>query len=127
LANLLYLLHTRYFAARDSLRSYTPYCKTQENNCKTITKEFKAQLEEKDKRIKELQNNNEILIKQLEKKEPDLQLVRIKDLQEYNETLKKELEDYKQMHNNYMLQVQTIINQKAIEAQRTQKPFWKFW
>ena len=50
------------------------------------------------------------------------------------ETLKRELtkagqdkEDLKQMHNNYMLQVQTLINQKAIEAPGTKKRFWKFW
>lgn len=47
----------------------------------------------------------------------------IKELQGHNETLKKELEkasqdkeDLKNMHNNYFLQVQTLINQKAIGA-----------
>ena len=41
----------------------------------------------------------------------------------HNETLIKELDkagqdkdDLKSMHNNYMLQVQKLINQKAIEA-----------
>ena len=53
--------------------------------------------------------------------------VRVEELQDHNETLKKELEDYKKMHNNYMLQVQTILNQKAIEAPGTQKPWWRFW
>jgi len=49
-------------------------------------------------------------------------------LREYNETLKGELEksnkreeDLKQMHNNYFLQVQTLINQKAIEAHGAKK------
>jgi hypothetical protein len=51
---------------------------------------------------------------------------RITDLQSHNETLKKELEDNKQMHNNYMLQVQTIINQRAIEAPEKKKWF-EFW
>ena len=46
-------------------------------------------------------------------------------MQDHNETLKKEHEDYKQMHNNYMMQ--TIINQKAIEAPGTKKPWWQFW
>ena len=53
--------------------------------------------------------------------------VRVEELQDHNETLKKGLEDYKKMHNNYMLQVQTILNQKAIEAPGTKKPWWRFW
>ena len=53
--------------------------------------------------------------------------VRVEELQDHNETLKKELEDYKTMLNNYMLQVQTILNQKAIEAPGAKKPWWRFW
>jgi hypothetical protein len=55
-------------------------------------------------------------------------------LKEYNVTLKEELvksgqreEDLKQMHNNYFMQVQTLINQKSIEAQGAKKPWWKIW
>jgi hypothetical protein len=51
---------------------------------------------------------------------------RIKDLQGHNETLKKELETLQSMHNNYMLQVQPIINQRAIEEPKTKKLF-EFW
>jgi len=36
-------------------------------------------------------------------------------------------EDLKNMHNNYFLQVQTLINQKAIEAPGAKKPWWQFW
>jgi len=36
-------------------------------------------------------------------------------------------EDLKQMHNNYFLQVQTLINQKAIEAPGAKKKWWQFW
>lgn len=61
----------------------------------------KARLEEKEK--------------QLEEKEGHI------------DTLKKELEDLKAMHNNYMLQVQTLINQKAIDAPGNKKPWWKIW
>jgi hypothetical protein len=45
------------------------------------------------------------------------------------ETLKKELDDIKAIHNNYMLQMQTLINQRALEppAAEKKKPFWKFW
>jgi len=48
-------------------------------------------------------------------------------LKDYNDSLKKELEDLKSMHNNYMLQMQTLINQKAIEAPGAKKPWWQFW
>jgi hypothetical protein len=48
-------------------------------------------------------------------------------LKDYNDSLKKELEDLKSMHNNYMLQMQTLINQKAIEAPGAKKPWWRFW
>lgn len=51
---------------------------------------------------------------------------RIKDLQTHNDTLKKELETIQSMYNNYMLQVQTIINQRAIEEPRNKKWF-EFW
>jgi hypothetical protein len=48
-------------------------------------------------------------------------------LKDYNDSLKKELEDLKSMHNNYMLQMQTLINQKAIEAPGARKAWWRFW
>lgn len=86
--------------------------------------ELTAKIEEKDTKIKDLAK--EIENQPSNKEIPYLQ-DRIKDLQEYNETLKKELEDHKQMHNNYMLQVQTIINQRAIEEPGAKKPWWQFW
>jgi len=59
---------------------------------------------------------------------------RLEELKAHNETLKAELEkssqreeDLKQMHNNYFLQVQTLINQKAIEAPGAKKKWWQFW
>ena len=55
-------------------------------------------------------------------------------LREYNETLKKELEkagqdkeDLKKTFDNYMIQVQTLINQKAIEASGAKKAWWRIW
>lgn len=63
---------------------------------------LKARLEEKDKLI-------ETLNVDIEKAERDK-------------------EDLKNTYNNYFLQVQTLINQKAIEAPgEKKKPFWKFW
>ena len=49
------------------------------------------------------------------------------ELQAHNETLKQDLQDLKAMHNNYMLQVQSLINQRAIEAPNPKKQWWKFW
>ncbi|MCO5380753.1 MAG: hypothetical protein NHB15_00235 [Methanosarcina barkeri] len=55
------------------------------------------------------------------------------ELEKHNTTLKEELDkashdkkDLKQMHNNYFLQVQTLINQKAIKAPGGKKPWYKF-
>jgi len=48
-------------------------------------------------------------------------------LNDHIATLKKELEDIKNMHTNYMMQVQTLINQKSIEAPGAKKPWWRFW
>ena len=53
--------------------------------------------------------------------------VKSEELEKHTETLKKELEDIKSVHNNYMLQMQTLINQKAIEAPGAKKPWWRFW
>lgn len=51
----------------------------------------------------------------------------LEDKEKHIETLKKELEDNKATHNNYMFQIQTLINQKAIDAPGTKKSWWKFW
>ncbi len=59
---------------------------------------------------------------------------RAEDLHDHNETLKKELEkaerdkeDLKTTYNNSFLQVQTLINQKSIEAPGSKKSWWQFW
>ena len=50
-----------------------------------------------------------------------------KIFKEYNITLKQELEDTKELHRNYMLQMQTLITQKQIEAPGAKKSWWRFW
>jgi predicted nuclease with TOPRIM domain len=57
----------------------------------------------------------------------------IETLKIHNVTLKAELEksnhdkdDLKETHKNYMIQMQTLINQKSIEAPGVKK-WWKFW
>ncbi len=59
---------------------------------------------------------------------------RYEELERHNETLKTELlkagqdkEDLKTTFNNYFIQVQTLINQKAVEAPGGKKPWWRFW
>jgi len=58
----------------------------------------------------------------------------VETLKIHNETLKAELEkagqdkdDIKKTFDNYMVQVQTLINQKAIEAPGNKKTWWRFW
>ena len=58
----------------------------------------------------------------------------VETLKIHNETLKAELEkagqdkdDIKKTFDNYMVQVQTLINQKAIEAPGAKKHWWRFW
>jgi chromosome segregation ATPase len=56
------------------------------------------------------------------------------EIKEHNDTLKAELnkaerdkEDLKVTYANYFTQVQTLINQKAIEAPGAKRPWWRFW
>lgn len=56
------------------------------------------------------------------------------ELAKYNLALVGELEqahrdkgDIKNLYDNYMRQMQTLIQQKAIKAPGEKKPFWKFW
>jgi hypothetical protein len=57
------------------------------------------------------------------------------ELEKHNQTLKEELakaernkENLRVTYANYFVQVQTLINQRAIEAPREKKrPWYKFW
>ena len=56
------------------------------------------------------------------------------ELEKHNETLKAELrstsqreQDLKKTFDNYMVQVQSLINQKVIEVPGAKKPWWRFW
>lgn len=70
---------------------------------------------------------------ELEIKLGDMQDI-INEKDKHIETLKDELnkaerdkEDLKVTYANYFTQVQTLINQKAIEAPGAKKPWWRFW
>ena len=64
--------------------------------------------EEKDNRINGLEKEIEALLMELKKTNQDK-------------------EDLKTTHTNYMMQMQTLINQKAIEVTGAKKPWWRFW
>jgi hypothetical protein len=63
--------------------------------------ELKARIEEKDKQIEEKER--------------------------HIETLQRDLENSQETHRNYMMQIQTLITQKQIEAPGAKKPWWRFW
>lgn len=59
---------------------------------------------------------------------------RSEELEKHNSTLKGELEKAhrdkettQNLYDNYMRQMQTLIQQKAIEAPGEKKKWWKFW
>ena len=52
---------------------------------------------------------------------------RLEEAQNQIEDLKKDKEDLIEMYNKHVLQVQTLINQKTIEAPGAKKPWWRFW
>jgi len=90
---------------------------------------YKQSIEGYKKSITALQAENSYM------KESVIQLrARYEELERHNETLKRELdkagldkEVIQNLYNNYMLQMQTLINQKAIEAPESKKPWYKFW
>jgi TolA-binding protein len=60
--------------------------------------------------------------------------VQLMEMQEHIETLKLDLDrsnknadDIKEMYMNHVLQVQSLINQRGIEALGVKKPWWRFW
>ncbi|HEY3361477.1 MAG TPA: hypothetical protein VGK06_06500 [Methanosarcina sp.] len=86
--------------------------------------------------VKESQDSN-----QMSQELPALK-ARLEEIERHNETLKnhndilkaeldraaQEKESIQNLYDNYMRQMQTLIQQKAIEAPgEKKKPFWKFW
>jgi len=117
-------------------------CILEANNANQI-EEYQNQIKEYEKRIEEYKHQIEEELNQINEYENligeysqkiEILLVENRIQTEYNATLKVDLdkasqreEDLKSMHNNYMLQMQTLITQKAIEAPGTKKPWWRFW
>jgi chromosome segregation ATPase len=87
-------------------------------------------------RINDLQTHNETLIRELEdlkRKEPEnenvLQLheARIKDLQDQIRTNQDQLKEKDEQLKAQAIHIQTLLNQKSIEAPGAKKPWWRFW
>lgn len=81
--------------------------------------ELGNKLEEEQKRTRELQRELEIKVEETQK--------RIKDLEKNIEKAERREIYLEEIHNNYMLQVQTLIKQKQILAPGENKPWWRFW
>jgi TolA-binding protein len=74
----------------------------------------------------ELGSNQEALGSNQEARVPEMEK-RLEEAQNQIEDLKKDKEDLIEMYNKHVIQVQTLINQKAIEAPGAKKPWWRFW
>lgn len=57
----------------------------------------------------------------------DLQDEQLKVKDEQLKAKDSQIENLQNSHNNYMLQMQTVLNQKAIEFPGAKKPWWQFW
>jgi chromosome segregation ATPase len=104
------------------------------------TQELEKRLEDEQRHNHELQSKTQELEKRLEDEQRHSQELqrklelRMEESQNQIRDLRKELEKaerrevyFEEMHNNYMMQVQTLINQKQIVAPGTKKPWWRFW
>lgn len=102
-------------------------------------REFGIRMEEMQKQIKDLQEEKLKLEKQQEEQKQSQELQRelelkieeaqrqIQDLQKGLEKAERRETYFEEMHNNYMMQMQTLINQKQIVAPGAKKPWWRFW
>lgn len=101
-------------------------------------RDLSARIESLEEQLKVKDKNIETLNQELEKAPDPIELAQMKtksdDLEKHNQTLNKELEKAHQdkdniqnLYDNYMRQMQTLIQQKAIEAPGNKKPWWKFW
>jgi len=71
----------------------------------------------------------QLIAQQLEDKE-----IRVLDLQAHNDTMKKEIDSFKdqliakdRQLEAQAIHLQTVLNQKAIEAPGAKKQWWRFW
>ncbi len=100
-------------------------------------RDLNSRIEILDEQLKGKDKHIETLNKELEKAPDPIELTQMKTksdgLEKHNQTLHRELEKAHQdkdniqnLYDNYMRQMQTLIQQKAIEAPGKKK-WWKFW
>jgi predicted RNase H-like nuclease (RuvC/YqgF family) len=98
----------------------------------------KEKLSELENQFEEMQREIEAYEEKLRTAPSPLEFAHLRtkseELEKHNDTLIRELEtaerdkeDLKTTYNNYFLQIQTLINQKVIEAPGAKKPWWRFW
>jgi hypothetical protein len=100
--------------------------------------QLRAISEELEKKIKDLEANlrkapDPVDTAKTQERLEGLQVVleeknnRINDLTKEIENTRQDQEAIQNLYDNYMRQMQTLINQKAIEVPGAKKPWWRFW
>jgi SMC interacting uncharacterized protein involved in chromosome segregation len=104
------------------------------NNCVSLGNDWENMGKQLEEAQKQIQVYEEKLRTAPDPSELSQLRARSEELERHNETLKQDIEraerdkeDLKTTYNNYFLQIQTLINQKAIEAPGAKKPWYKFW
>jgi hypothetical protein len=97
-----------------------------EPELKSSGKEQEIKIQELGNRVEEEQRRTQVLQRELEIKMEEAQK-QIKDLEKNIEKAERREIYLEEIHNNYMLQVQTLIKQKQIVAPGEKKPWWRFW
>jgi hypothetical protein len=111
-----------------------------ENRAEAIRLGLECLLQESQKNQKESQKNQEESIEKLKESNGNLResvstlKAQNSELEKHNITLKEELDkahqdkdELRNLYDNYMRQMQTLIQQKAIKAPGEKKIWWKFW
>jgi chromosome segregation ATPase len=88
--------------------------------------ESQGRIQESEKRLGDEQRQNQELQRELELRKEEAQ-TQITDLRKELEKAERREIYFEEMHNNYMMQVQTLINQKQIVAPGAKKSWWRFW
>jgi chromosome segregation ATPase len=90
------------------------------------SQELQSKIQEFEKRFEGEQRHNQELQRELELRKEEAQ-TQITDLRKELEKAERREIYFEEMHNNYMMQVQTLINQKQIVAPGAKKSWWKLW
>ena len=85
-----------------------------------------GKIQELEKLLEGEQRHNQELQTELELRKGEAQN-QITDLRKELEKAERREIYFEEMHNNYMMQVQTLINQKQIVAPGAKKSWWRFW